>query len=395
MQFASAQVDTTSNNQFAPDTAKQSMNMDAVYARPFVNANQVSVSFGGYIEANWQHVGTDGVSEGHQFQFRRLTLFTSASIAPRIKFLSELEFEEGGREVNIEFAAIDFEFDPLFILRGGVMMNPIGAFNQNHDGPKWEFVDRPISATRLLPATWSNAGVGVYGKRFERGWMVGYEFYLSNGFNNSIIQNAENKTFLPAAKSNPERFEESASGDPLITAKVAVRNRTLGEIGFSYMGGVFNKHSEDGFALDVSRRCDVFAIDWNSMVEISGTTILGEWAWVRVDVPETYTQQFGSKQHGGFVDVVQPLFKGALLDWHAATLNAAVRFEFVDWNVGSFRETGGTIGDEVWSVVPAISLRPTARTVVRLNYRYQEETDLFGNPPSKTGGWSFGFSTYF
>ena len=45
-------------------------------------------------------------------------------------------------------------------------MNPIGAFNQNHDGPKWEFVDRPISATQMLPATWSNVGFGLYGKKY-------------------------------------------------------------------------------------------------------------------------------------------------------------------------------------------------------------------------------------
>ncbi|MCU0609428.1 MAG: hypothetical protein MUF22_06665, partial [Chitinispirillaceae bacterium] len=36
--------------------------------------------------------GTDGVTEGHQFQMRRLTLFVASSIYRRIKFLSEIEF---------------------------------------------------------------------------------------------------------------------------------------------------------------------------------------------------------------------------------------------------------------------------------------------------------------
>jgi hypothetical protein len=30
--------------------------------------------------------------------------------------------------------------------------------------------------------------------------MIGYEIYASSGFDNSIIENSENKTFLPAAK---------------------------------------------------------------------------------------------------------------------------------------------------------------------------------------------------
>ena len=84
-------------------------------------------------------------------------------------------------------------------LRGGLILNPIGSFNQNHDGPKWEFTDRPIAMTQLLPDTWSNAGFGLYGKQYTNHWMYGYEFYLTGGFDNAIIDNTQGKTFLPAA----------------------------------------------------------------------------------------------------------------------------------------------------------------------------------------------------
>src|SRR5260221_8989949 len=123
---------------------------------------------------------------------------------------------------------MDIIFHPLLNLRGGMIVNPIGAFNQNHDGPKWEFTDRPVAAEKMLPDTWSNAGFGLYGKYYRNKWMFGYEFYLTGGFNNSIISNKENKTFLPAAKDNHERFEESASGEPLITGKIAVKNTRIG-----------------------------------------------------------------------------------------------------------------------------------------------------------------------
>ena len=158
------------------------LNMDAVYDRPFVKVGKLPVALGGYVEANYQYLGENGISEGHQFQMRRLTLFVSSSISKRIKFLTEIEFEDGTKEINIEFASVDFEFAPLFNLRGGVVMNPIGAFNQNHDGPKWEFVDRPVSATQMLPATWSNVGFGIYGKRYAKDWVYAYEAYLTNGF---------------------------------------------------------------------------------------------------------------------------------------------------------------------------------------------------------------------
>jgi len=390
-----AQIDSTLLRRIPKDTVTKTMNMDATYNRPFLQMGKLPVSLGGYMEANWQHLGTDGVSEGHQFQFRRLSLFVASTISRRIKFLSEIEFEDGAKEISVEYAALDFEFHPLLNLRGGMIINPIGAFNQNHDGPKWEFTDRPIAATQMLPDTWSNAGFGIYGKYYKKNWMFGYELYFTGGLNDSIIQNQQNKTYLPAAKNNRERFEESASGQPLITGKIAIRNNKIGELGLSYMGGVYNTYQDDGLELDTKRRCDVFAIDFNTTVPGINTAIIGEWAWIFVDVPATYSQQFGNKQQGGYMDIVQPVLKKRMLGWSNAVLNVACRFEYVDWNVGKFTQTGGHIADDLWSIMPAVSFRPTSQTVIRLNYRYQKQRDILGNPPATTAGFIFGISTYF
>jgi len=392
---AQAQIDTTLLRRIPADTSKRKLNMDAIYNRPTLQAGKLPVSLGGYVEANYQHLGTDGLSEGHQFQFRRLTLFVASTISSRIKFLSEIEFEPADKEISIEFAAVDVEFHPLFNLRGGMIVNPIGAFNQNHDGPKWEFTDRPISAEKMLPATWSNAGFGVYGKYYQNKWLFGYELYLTSGFDNTIIENEFNRTYLPAAKANAERFEETNNGEPLITGKVAIRNTGIGELGLSYMGGIYNKYQADGFRLDDKRRVDVFAVDMNTMINKTRTYFTGEYSWIFVDVPSTYTQQFGNKQHGGFLDVVQPILRNNLLGWRNAVLNLACRLEYVDYNVGRFKETDGNIGDDIWSIMPAVSFRPNPQTVFRLNYRFQKQRDIFANPAANTAGFSFGISTYF
>ncbi len=390
-----AQIDPVLLRKPSKDTAGLKLNMDAVYNRPFIQVGKLPVALGGYVEANYQYLGENGISEGHQFQMRRLTLFVSSSIAKRIKFLTEIEFEDGTKEINIEFASVDIELAPLLNLRGGIVMNPIGAFNQNHDGPKWEFIDRPMSATQMLPATWSNVGFGIFGKKFSKNWVYAYEAYLTNGFDESIISNSDNKTFLPAAKGNPDRFEESFNGTPLITGKVAVRNSKFGEVGLSYMGGVYNKFQADGLTLDRKRQVNVFAVDFNSTISNTKTFINGEWAWVNVDIADTYTEQFGRKQQGGFIDFVQSIIKRPMFDFEKAVLNAAIRLEYVDWNKGAFKSTGGNIADHIFSVVPSLSWRPTPQTVIRLNYRYNWQTDILGNPPSKMAGFQFGISTYF
>ncbi|MBN8826894.1 MULTISPECIES: hypothetical protein [unclassified Spirosoma] len=401
---AVAQVDSTQsgamNTLFGRDTTYRSqnqqlkLNMDATYDRPFLSTGKLPVSVGGYLEANTQYMKTNGITEGLSFQMRRMTLFLAATINRRIKFLSEIEFEDGTKEINIEFAAMDIQFDQLLNLRGGIIMNPIGSFNQNHDGPKWEFVDRPLSSTRIIPSTWSNVGFGVYGKKYTRDWVWAYEAYLTNGFDDQIIANNQNRTFLPASKASPNRFEESFNGVPLVTLKTALKRRKVGEIGLSWMGGLYNKFQDDGLVLDERRRVDVWAVDFNTTLP-SRTFITGEWVWAHINVPPTYTQQFGRKQQGGWVDVVHPILRGRLLGWNTASLNVALRVERVDYNVDTFKETGENIYDELWSVVPAISFRPSPTTVIRANYRYQWDTDLLGNSPVRTAGFQVGFSTYF
>src|SRR5690348_8339085 len=84
---ASAQIDPLLLKRIPKDTARKMMNMDAVYNRPFVAVGKLPVAVGGYMEANWQRLATDGISEGHQFQFRRMTLFVYSTIGKRLKFL--------------------------------------------------------------------------------------------------------------------------------------------------------------------------------------------------------------------------------------------------------------------------------------------------------------------
>lgn len=390
-----AQIDSSLLRRRVKDTSGMLLNMDAVYNRPFLDVYKTPVALGGYLEGNWQHLGTDGISEGHQFQMKRVTLFVASTVARRIRFLSEIEFEDGTKEINIEFGALDLEVHPLLNFRGGIIMNPIGSFNQNHDGPKWEFVDRPVAATQVLPATWSNAGFGFYGKQFSKDWVYGYEVYLTNGLNDRIINNAAGRTSLPAAKQDRERFEESFNGVPMLTAKVAVKHRRVAEAGFSFVSGVYNKFEDDGLVLDMRRAVRIYAVDANTTLAPFKTYVNAEWVWVAVDVPGTYTQQYGNRQAGGFADIVQPVYSGNLLGFKTSVLNLACRVEYGDRNIGTFNETGTNIGDEYWGITPGISWRPTPQTVLRVNYKYSKETDLLGNPPSATGGFQAGISSYF
>jgi hypothetical protein len=377
--------------------------------RPFLKLGKSPVSIGGYVESNWQYVSTSGITVGNQFQFRRFSLFVASSISKRVKFLSEIEYENdptgdvgevtAGPEFQIEYAALDIELHPLLNLRGGMIVNPIGAFNQNHDGPKWEFTDRPIAMTQLLPDTWSNTGFGLYGKQYFNHWMFGYEFYLTGGFNDSIIDNSQGKTFLPAAKSNLSRFTASASGEPMYTGKISVRHDKVGELGFSYLSDVYNTWRIEGAPIDNKRSLHVFDVDLNTTLPKLHTNIITEWVWIFVQIPPDYTPEYSNKQLGGFIDIVQPVFMGKILDWNNASINIAVRGEYVDWNVGKFTSTGTRMYNDLWSIMPAVTFRPSPQTILRFNYRHQSQRDITGSTIGATigttAGFSLGLSTYF
>lgn len=371
------------------------LNMDATYNRPFLQAGKLPLAIGGYMEANTQYISTNGISDGFSFQFRRTNLFFSSTIAKKIRFFSELEFEDGTKEINLEAAFVDFEFNPLLNLRGGIIVHPIGAFNQNHDGPRWDFIDRPVSATTILPATLSNVGFGLLGKYFVHNWTLGYEAYLTNGFDDKIISNEDNRTSLVAGKSNIDKFEESNSGLPMFTGKLAVRNRQIGELGFSYMTGVYNKWKADGFIIDSKRSINVLAIDYTFTSLKNKLNITGEIVKVFVDIPDTYSQTFGSEQLGAFIDIIGTVIQKQMLGWEKSKINLALRMEYADYNEGKFKETNSNIGDDFWAIVPGIAFRPVSTTVLRFNYRYEQQRDLLGNPPSKTGVIQFGISSYF
>lgn len=382
---AAAQTDSLSNT-----------NKEAIYNRPFVLQNQfgtnTSAAIGGYIEGNTNYFSTDGVSDGFSMELRRFNIFVYASVGDFIKFISELEFEHGTEEIALETALLDFELDPALVFRAGILLPPIGYFNQNHDGPKWEFIDRPLVSTTIIPATLSEVGLGFNGDLPISGNLLTYEIYLTNGLQDGIVDNGVGRTDLPSGKAE-ERFAEDNNGSPTLTGRVGFKLFSLGEIGLSYYGGRYNSYKEDGLVIDKKRSVYLSALDYN--LKFQKLSVLGEWAFASIDVPVELGPAFGNKQWGMHTDLIYPVRKGSIWRWKETTLNTSFRFEYVDYNIGTFTETGGNRFDQIVSILPGVSLRFSTNTALKANFRYMWERDLLGNPASKTVGYQFGFASYF
>ena len=385
-----AQTDSTTVT--VDSTQSLSTVQDAVYNRPFIVNLDNKIALGGYAEANTNYYVEDGLVEGFSSEFRRFNFFTYSAITNRIRFLSELEFEHGTAEIALETAQFDFRVNSAFVLRAGIILIPIGRFNQNHDSPQWEFIDRPLVSTEIIPSTLSDVGFGVNGKFYKHNWVFTYDAYLTNGLGDGIILNEDGRTFLQAGK-REELFEEDNNGSPALSGKVGIRHRQYGEIGLSAYTGVYNTFRIDGEIVDERRRLSILAFDFST--SIKKMIIKGEFAYNAIQLPENTAEAFGNRQWGGFVDFIYPVYSNTVLGFDNTTFFANLRAEFIDYNAGTFTESGTGIGDEIRALVAGVSIRPGASTVIKINYRYHWIQDVLTNPTIRAANIQFGVASYF
>ena len=82
--------------------------------------------------------------------------------------------------MSVEFMALDFFWKKEANFRTGLVLVPMGFINEVHEPPFFLGVRRPETERRILPATWREMGVGVFGQLGEE---VEYRAYVVNGFN--------------------------------------------------------------------------------------------------------------------------------------------------------------------------------------------------------------------
>lgn len=368
---------------------------DGVYDRPFVaraEAAGARAAVGGYAEGVAGYFRDAGVPEPFSMELRRFNLFLFSALSPRIRFLSELEFEHGTEEITLETALLDVEVSPSLVLRGGIVLPPVGYFNQNHDGPRWNLVDRPLVSTELVPSTLSEVGFGAHGELFPGELVVSYDLYLTNGLDEGVLLNERGRTHLPSGKSE-RQFAADANGSPAVSARLALARPAGGELGVSVYTARYNVDTEEGDRVDDPRRLTLWALDAGG--ELGPVQVRTEWALATVEVPPDLSELAGDRQWGAHLDLGLPIWRPDVAGWDDAVVALDLRLEHVDWNVGRFRDTGRSIGDEVTAVVPGISFRPVPGTVVRLNHRREWWRDFLANPREPRAGWQIGVATYF
>ncbi len=139
--------------------------------------SETRLPIAGYMEMNF----TKPEAQTGTLDFRRFVLLFGHSFSDRLKFWSELEIEhafveglEEKGELELEQAYLDFLVHPALNFRGGMLLTPMGILNERHEPPSFYGVLRPQVDTVIIPSTWFDTGIGIFG---DLGNGLSYKFY--------------------------------------------------------------------------------------------------------------------------------------------------------------------------------------------------------------------------
>jgi hypothetical protein len=170
----------TSHEGKAPETElpRESAIENALGQAPSISAS----AFGGYGELTLNvPSNAPGVVD-----LRRFVLFFGHNFTDRIRFYSEFEVEHAVAsstdkgEAEVEQAYLDGLLSRRLNLRGGLILMPMGIVNVYHEPPSFNGVDRPDVDQFVIPSTWREPGLGIFGEIAEG---LRYQLYFVNGFN--------------------------------------------------------------------------------------------------------------------------------------------------------------------------------------------------------------------
>lgn len=157
----------------AIDTDKAIQGMSPAASKVYYSKNPLSI--GGYGELYYstynENVGIGNTKNAYGDTYRFIP-YIGYKFNDNIILNSEIEFEHGN-EVAIEQLYIDFVLDPLATIRVGHQLVPMGYVNLYHEPTLFNTVQRPDIEKQLIPSTWHELGVSVYGKTDSFEYQVG------------------------------------------------------------------------------------------------------------------------------------------------------------------------------------------------------------------------------
>jgi len=147
-----------------------------------VYGTKKGLSLGGYGEVRFRHQ----TASNDIYDALRLVVYLGYKFNDKWVVNTEIEFEHGGVQseasdgtVSTEFLNVDYLHSEALNFRVGLVLVPMGIINQVHEPLFYRGASRPEVERQIIPSTWSENGVGFFGRLGSR---IRYHVYGISGF---------------------------------------------------------------------------------------------------------------------------------------------------------------------------------------------------------------------
>jgi hypothetical protein len=359
----------------------------------------VKTSVGGYGELHLNIFKPEDRVARARLDLHRLVLFIAHNFNDRFRFYTELELEhafvaEGGGvavpgSFGVEQAFIDWRIlkgvSEALYLRGGVVLVPMGIINQWHEPPIFHGVERPLVDRVIIPTTWREGGIGIWGEPIEG---LRYEFYVMGGLDASGFSGSS------GLRGGRLQVTQAVLNGPAFTGRLEWEP-TLGMVlGIAPYFGLAGPKE-----LDVNVKVGGLAADWRirrkgfesravlAYFHVSDTDALRTVPLGETDV----VSDVGSNLFGVYGEL------GYNVIYYVDTVMELVPFVRVDYFDTTFQEADPAF-DLPAFLVPTVGLsyRPIQQVVFKFDYQAVLGSPLNGQPRGpRENRWNVGLGWMF
>ena len=337
----------------------------------------VGSAIGGYGELTLNAPFGDGAaSQSSTIDLRRVVLFFGHNFTERLRFYSELEIEhavsssEDQGEVEIEQAFLDGLVTRGLNLRGGVILMPVGIVNVYHEPPTFNGVDRPDVDQFVVPSTWREPGIGIFGELTPT---LRYQLYLVNGMN------ANGFTAESAIREGHQEAQLAYAGDVGAVGRLDWEPHAGTVLGFSAYTATSSNHLPSSVG-----RVPVTLLEADARFRRGGFSARAELAFLFIGdaselntalaaMPDADTNALpvSSQSRGGYVEAAYDLLR-LLAPERSESLTLFGRFDYVDTQADV--PAGFDARKEFVRYTPTFGLtfKPIPQIALKLDYRRHE-----------------------
>lgn len=338
----------------AIDTDKAIQGMSPAASKVYYSKNPLSI--GGYGEFYYSKYNHDGVNTGSKDAYGdtyRFIPYIGYKFSDNIILNSELEFEHGN-EIAVEQLYVDFITDPLATIRVGHQLVPMGYVNLYHEPTLFNTVQRPDVEKQLIPSTWHELGLSVYGKTENFEYTVGA--YTALDMNHPTLTSATDKDWIRKARVGNE--SDKGMDNMAIVARLDYNGINGLQVGASAYTGKAGNAAVAGKEEGQMNMFDVHAVYQNE-----GFKARALYTQSHLSHADAYNAAKPESARGGYVNLeynVMPFLT-------SSTDRMPIFFQYENYNMGTSLANGNSFGTSE-SFTYGLNYFPHDQVVIKAEY---------------------------